>query len=121
MKRYCNRLHVVEAAECTRATVLGIQREGLHCPYCGLLTQEVGDLRSLPAGLLRVLDVLATGDCSKDIAARLNVSPGTLKVYISRLFVATGKANRVSLALMWIRHQEALHHVNCLKQWGVPA
>lgn len=121
MKRYCSNLHVSTPVECTRATVMGVQRHGLHCPRCGLLTREVGDIRSLSPAHLRVLRELSTGDSSKEIAHRLNFRPGTLKVYVSRLYKATGTSNRVQLALFWIRHTEGKAISDSLRALGVSA
>lgn len=121
MKRYCPNFHIVSAAECTPNTAHGSQRPGaLHCPKCGLVTHEVGDLR-LPKRHLDVWRELATGDNTKVIAARLQMSPGTMKVYISRLYAATGAQSRVALALIWIRMQEAQETVSSLQALGVVA
>ena len=88
-------------------------------PKCGLVTHEVGDLRSLPKRHVDVWRELATGDNTKVIAARLQMSPGTMKVYISRLYAATGAQSRVALALIWIRMQEAQETVSSLQALGV--
>lgn len=121
MKRYCLRMHVMDSSDCVSYSLYGLHFPGLHCPECGLLTQKVGDLYALPPRLLRVLPELATGQSSKEIAARLGLSQGTLKVYISQLFTATGTSNRVMLALFWLRMQEADGAVASLRSLGVVA
>lgn len=122
MKRYCQNFHIVDAAECTPTTAHGSQRPAvLHCPKCGLVTREVGDLRSLPKRHVDVWREVATGDNSKVIAARLGISPDTMKVYVSRLYAATGAQNRVALALLWIRMQETHGTVSTLRALGVVA
>lgn len=122
MKRYCQNFHIVNAAECTPRTAHGSQRPAaLHCPKCGLVTREVGDLQSLPKRHVDVWRELATGDSTKVIAARLQMSPGTMKVYISRLYLATGVQNRVGLALLWLRLHDAQGVVSSLQALGVVA
>lgn len=122
MKRYCPNFHIVNAAECTPTTAHGSQRPAaLHCPKCGLVTREVGDLRSLPKRHVDVWRELTTGDNTKVIAARLQISPGTMKVYISRLYAATGAQSRVALALLWLRLQEAQEAASILRGLGVVA
>ena len=65
---------------------------------------------SLPQRHVDVWRELATGDNSKVIAARLGISPETMKVYVSHSFTGDGCQNRVALALLWLRMQEARRH-----------
>lgn len=42
---------------------------------------------------------VAQGLCDKDIAAKLGLSPGTIKVYMHKLLRKTGRTSRLEIAL----------------------
>lgn len=47
----------------------------------------------------QVVVLVAEAKANKEIAYTLKLTEGTVKVYLSRIFVKTGSANRVDLAL----------------------
>lgn len=52
----------------------------------------------------QVLVGLASGESNKEIAARLGVSEGTVKGYVSGVFVKLGVADRTQAALFAVKH-----------------
>jgi DNA-binding CsgD family transcriptional regulator len=49
--------------------------------------------------------LLGEGHANKEIAARMGLQTGTVKVYCSRLFKRLGISNRVELAMMLLRQE----------------
>jgi DNA-binding NarL/FixJ family response regulator len=64
--------------------------------------------RERPFGLtpreMEIVHAVATGDSNRDIAARLNISPQTVKHHLTSIFDKTGVSTRLELALFAIRH-----------------
>ncbi|HZT29698.1 MAG TPA: LuxR C-terminal-related transcriptional regulator [Bryobacteraceae bacterium] len=54
--------------------------------------------------------LVAEGLANKEIAYRLGLSEGTVKVYLSALFERVGVENRAGLAAWWLRRQAAECH-----------
>lgn len=48
--------------------------------------------------------LLADAHPNKEIAARLGLSPGTVAVYTSRMYIKAGAKNRVDFAAWWKAH-----------------
>jgi DNA-binding NarL/FixJ family response regulator len=51
----------------------------------------------------QLLALVAEGHANKEIAARLFLSEGTIKVYMNRLFVKLGVSNRTQLAIQALK------------------
>ncbi len=49
----------------------------------------------------QVIELIRFGKLNKEIAHELHISEGTVKVYVSRIFIKTGMANRTILAVWW--------------------
>jgi DNA-binding NarL/FixJ family response regulator len=58
--------------------------------------------RPLTARETQVVDLVAAGKPSKEIAHQLHLGEGTIKALISVILAKTGMANRTSLAVWWI-------------------
>ena len=58
-----------------------------------------------------LVGLLAQGLKNKEIAARLNISEGTVKVYLSRLFEKVGAKDRFELALFGVRNMRNVEDV----------
>lgn len=52
---------------------------------------------------MQVVKLVAQAESNKEIAYRLRLSEGTVKEYLWRIFRKTGTANRVALALMFVK------------------
>jgi HD-GYP domain-containing protein (c-di-GMP phosphodiesterase class II) len=69
---------------------------------------RVARRRELPSGLtgreVDVLRLLARGMSSKDIAARLGVTPKTARNHIEHIYTKTGATSRVTASLFAIQH-----------------
>lgn len=57
----------------------------------------------------QISELISEGMMNKEIAFRLRLSTGTVKVYTSRLFAKTGMFNRTSLARWWILKSDKPH------------
>ena len=57
----------------------------------------------------QMIALLAEGQKNKEIAAALNISEGTVKVYMSRLFAKVGAKDRYELALFGLRNSRNPH------------
>jgi DNA-binding NarL/FixJ family response regulator len=55
-----------------------------------------------------LVQLLTQGLKNKEIAWSLNISEGTVKVYLSKLFAKTGAKDRLELALLGLKHLEPL-------------
>lgn len=49
----------------------------------------------------QVIELIRFGKLNKEIAHELHIGEGTVKVYVSRIFIKTGMANRTILAVWW--------------------
>ena len=49
----------------------------------------------------QICRLIAQGDLNKEIAYKLGLTEGTVKVYISQIFARTGLTNRVQIAMWW--------------------
>ncbi len=49
----------------------------------------------------QITDLVADGKINKEIAGKLGLTEGTIKVYISSIFAKTGVDNRTKLARWW--------------------
>ena len=58
----------------------------------------------------QVSAAVADGLSNKVIAARLGLSEGTVKVYLSQVYVKLGLSNRTELALWYVRQQRKVRH-----------
>ncbi len=68
-------------------------------------------LPKLPRGLVlghplspresQIARMIAAGDPNKEIAGKLGLVEGTVKVYVSNIFAKTGMDNRTKLARWW--------------------
>lgn len=52
----------------------------------------------------QVLDELATGETNQQIADRLGISPGTVRVYVSNVLAKLGASNRTEAAAIALRY-----------------
>jgi DNA-binding NarL/FixJ family response regulator len=52
---------------------------------------------------LQVVALVTEGHANKEIAARLILSEGTIKVYMNRIFHKTGATNRTQVAVRAVR------------------
>jgi len=52
-----------------------------------------------------VVKLVSEGCSNKEIAARLGLTEGTVKIYVSHIYIKLSIENRVQLALWWIRSQ----------------
>ncbi len=87
-------LACLQAVTCGQRWVpSSVTRAALNTRRCRLSRRE-GQLLSLIAQGLR----------NKEIAFALNISEGTVKVYLSRLFSKVGVSDRYELALLGLRH-----------------
>ncbi len=50
----------------------------------------------------QVIELIRWGKANKEIADTLHLDEGTVKVYVSRIFIKTGMANRTILAVWWL-------------------
>lgn len=64
------------------------------------LLREAEPLPELSNRESEVAELLATGLADKEIAARLSLQPGTVKVHVKRLLKKSGAANRTRFALL---------------------
>ena len=87
----------------------GLACPGLHCPECGGVTKEVGEIRSLTRQQMVLLAEVGTGDSNKEIAQRMGLTVGTVKVYVTHLILAAGVKNRTQLAILWHKTAQAIH------------
>lgn len=46
-----------------------------------------------------------------ELSARLRITEGTVKVYLSRIFTKTGKLNRTALTVWAIKQRDKMDHV----------
>ena len=93
------------------------------CPKCGGLFEGSGiicanchkpkvyvnvvDLAGKPLTFRekQVVDLVSAGLTNKEVASGLLLSEGTIKVYISRIFLKVGVSNRTALALWWVERK----------------
>ena len=59
---------------------------------------------TISARQAEILALVADGLQNKQIAHRLGISEATVKAHISKTIQISGCRNRVSLALLWLRH-----------------
>jgi len=52
---------------------------------------------------LQILELLVAGLLNKEIAHKLHLSEGTIKVFMSVIFAKSGMTNRTELAVWWVR------------------
>lgn len=64
-------------------------------------------LASLSPRHREVLALIAEGRTNREIAARLHISEGTVKNYVTRILEAAGVGDRTKLAVLVVRHQMA--------------
>jgi DNA-binding NarL/FixJ family response regulator len=57
----------------------------------------------------QIVALLTEGQKNKEIAARLSISEGTVKVYLSKLFAKVGAKDRYELALFGLRNSPDAH------------
>ncbi len=50
---------------------------------------------------LQIVELNSEGHANKEIAARLHLTEGTIKVFMGRIFMKTGMDNRLKLARWW--------------------
>ncbi len=51
----------------------------------------------------QIAGLICEGKSNKQIGWQLHLTEGTVKVYISEMFVRSGTANRAGLAAWWVR------------------
>jgi HD-GYP domain-containing protein (c-di-GMP phosphodiesterase class II) len=73
--------------------VAGHRRERRHSRPAGLSPREI-----------EVLRLIARGMSSKEIAARLNLSPKTVRNHTEHIYAKTGAGNRVAASLFAVEH-----------------
>jgi DNA-binding NarL/FixJ family response regulator len=57
----------------------------------------------------QITALVAAGHAHKEVAFRLRLTEGTVKVYLSRIYVKTNVGNHVQLTLWWLKqHPELL-------------
>ena len=61
-------------------------------------------ISAISARQAEILALVADGMQNKQIAHRLGISEATVKAHISKTIQISGCRNRVSLALLWLRH-----------------
>jgi DNA-binding NarL/FixJ family response regulator len=57
----------------------------------------------------QIVALLTEGQKNKEIATRLSISEGTVKVYLSKLFAKVGAKDRYELALFGLRNSQDAH------------
>jgi len=55
----------------------------------------------------QIVEHLCEGEQNKEIAFQLHLSEGTIKVFLSTIFIKTGMTNRTALALWYIKQHPA--------------
>jgi DNA-binding NarL/FixJ family response regulator len=68
----------------------------------------------------QLMGLLAQGLRNKEIAWALGITEGTVKVYLSRLFIKVGVSDRLELALLALRNI-ATSHAGASERVGAPA
>ena len=100
-------LKSVDGVELVRAIVAAAQGRSTIDPALvpGLFSdpKEPSGLADLTERERQVLDELATGETNQQIAARLGISPGTVRVYVSNVLAKLGAANRTEAAAIAFR------------------
>ena len=66
----------------------------------GFLAEVAPALRSLSTREREVMDLVAGGLSNKEVAAKLNLTEGTVKIHLHSIFNKTGVANRTALAAL---------------------
>jgi len=56
----------------------------------------------------QIVSMVAEGRQNKEIAFKLYIAEGTVKVYVSQIFRKTGMTNRTELARWWILNSEKI-------------
>ncbi len=54
----------------------------------------------------QITEMIATGKPNKEIAYELALSVGTIKVFVSSIFLRTGCPNRTALAIWWLAKRD---------------
>ena len=54
----------------------------------------------------QIAGLISEGKLNKEIAGRLGLTTGTIKVYVYNVFKKTGHTNRTELAIWWLRKQQ---------------
>lgn len=55
-----------------------------------------------------IAEHVASGKKNRDIARAMNLSEGTVKEYLNRIFRALGIGNRTALAMWWVKQQSGV-------------
>ena len=61
--------------------------------------QELVDDFGLPPRQAEVLQLLVEGECDKQIAQRLAISPPTVRTYVQRMYSRFGESDRAGLVI----------------------
>lgn len=65
---------------------------------------------------MAVMDYLAYGLSNKEIAGNLNLSSATVKTHILAIYQKTRLANRIQLALNWLKYRGLIQEVDALQE-----
>jgi DNA-binding CsgD family transcriptional regulator len=87
-------IFLIAAAFLVLGIVIGVRVFGSHAPAPFDGNPKAQAALGLSARELTVLQELAAGHSNKEIAARLNVSPNTVKTHVARLFEKLGAKRR---------------------------
>jgi DNA-binding NarL/FixJ family response regulator len=74
-------------------------------------TPETPALPHLTPKQVQLLKLLSEGKSNKEVATAAGITPGTAKVYFSRLYRAIGVTTRFEAALWAVRHLAQLESV----------
>jgi two-component system response regulator DevR len=88
--------------------VLAAVRRAAHAQDATAFSELSGQER-------RVLALIAVGDTNREIAQQLHLGEGTVRNYVSNIFVKLGVANRAEAAAFATKH-----HLNDLLEYNVP-
>jgi DNA-binding NarL/FixJ family response regulator len=64
-------------------------------------------MNQLTAREYEVAALAATGLQTKEIAHRLGIARGTVKLHLHSIYTKLGIGSRVKLALTWVKHEQA--------------
>ncbi len=62
--------------------------------------------RDLSHREIQIVALVAEGESNKEIAFKLKLAEGSIKVYMSVIFRKTGIENRTKLAIWWLRKSD---------------
>ncbi|MDX2023381.1 MAG: response regulator transcription factor [Deltaproteobacteria bacterium] len=77
--------------------------QGYISPRLSPLLGGLGPAGGLSPREVRILDMISSGQSSRDIAAQMNLTPGTMRVYVHQIMAKMGVSNRAAAVSAAIR------------------